>query len=138
MKLLVLLMHPRQQRSQLIVGFVLQRRVQIKGVDGLDNFPGSTARHQEGKKRRPEQDSGQQRQHVQKCTQHGTSRLGNAQHGAVSSALRTVERRLRERAGCAQTFAKATFHGLKHLGALQVVFHAVCIGSAVKEDGTAG
>ena len=121
--LLVLVVDAAQKRSQLLVGVVFQRMLQVQPVQGIHDAAGQAAGHEPGEDQRRHQHHQHGLEHSQRQHPGGGTADGDTQHRAVRQAASHVQGLLQKGIRVAATFAAAVFQGLLHLLTAGVVLH---------------
>ena len=121
--LLMLVVDAAQKRSQLLVGVVFQRMLQVQPVQGIHDAAGQAAGHEPGEDQRRHQHHQHGLEHSQRQHPGGGTADGDTQHRAVRQAASHVQGLLQKGIRVAATFAAAVFQGLLHLLTAGVVLH---------------
>ena len=134
----LLMLHAAQQGAELVVHLVLQRLVQVDGVEWADYALGKARGQPCGQEQSKQKYEQQRLDYAEQQRRDSVMGLRRAQDAPVRQAYGIIDRLFRERVARALAFAVAVLQRFAELLALGVVLHIPGLGVGVVYDRAVG
>ena len=134
----VLAVDALEQRGELLIGVIIERMLEVKTVERVDDAPRQPSGQQSGENERHDEHNQQRLDHADGDHADRRAADGDAQDRAVIEKLGIVHGLFHERRGIARALAGASGQRLADLGARGMVLKALGVGLGIVQNAAVG